>query len=65
MQVFTQALKALKEYEDLERNLAMGPGIRQVTGCIDAGKPHLIYGLKHNQSGRIVVTFSEQKAKEL
>ena len=65
MQVFTQPLKSLKEFEDLEEGLKKGTGILQVSGCIDAQKPHLIYALNNGLSGKIIITFSEQKAREL
>ena len=65
MDSFIQPLKSLKEFEDLEADLKKGTGIRQVSGCIDAQKPHLIYALNNGFAGKIIVTFSEQKAREL
>ncbi len=65
MRSFIQPLAALKEFEDLEAALRKGSGIQQVSGCIDSQKPHLIYALNNGSAGRIIVTFSEQKAREL
>ena len=65
MKAFTQPLASLKEFEDLEAALRKESGILQVSGCIDAQKPHLIYTLNNGSAGRIIVTFSEQKAREL
>ena len=64
MEAFIRPLRELKEFEDLEADLKKGTGIRQVSGCIDAQKPHLIYALHNGFAGKIIVTFSEQKAKE-
>lgn len=65
MDSFIQPLKSLKEFEDLEADIKKGAGIRQVSGCIDAQKPHIIYALNNGFAGKIIVTFSEQKAREL
>ena len=65
MNAFIRPLEVLKEFEDLQEDLKKGSGIRQVTGCIDAQKPHLIYACDNGFAGKLIVTFSEQKAKEL
>lgn len=65
MEAFIQPLKSLKEYEDLEEGLKQLKGIVQVSGCIDSQKPHMIYALNNGFAGKIIVTFSEQKAREL
>ncbi len=89
MNAFTRPLWELKDFEDLEGDLKKGAGIRQVAGCIDSQKPHLICACgcgpekkaaaidaqKRQEPGtssgigsryhKIVVTFSEQKAREL
>ena len=44
---------------------AMQPGLVTISGCIDAQKPHMIYTLGRTRSRRLIVTFHEQKAKEL
>ncbi len=65
MKAFTQPLMSLKEFEDLTAALKKGSGVLQVSGCIDPQKPHLVHTLNNGSAGRIVVTFSEQKAREL
>ena len=40
-------------------------GLVSVTGCMDAQKPHMMYALGIEKKKRIIVTFQEQKAKEL
>ena len=65
MRAFTDSLHQLSEYEDIMRAMQMGKGLVTITGCIDAQKPHMIYTLGNNRKNRIIVTFHEQKAKEL
>jgi transcription-repair coupling factor (superfamily II helicase) len=65
MEAFIQPLKSLQEFLNLEQEVLDRTGVVQVSGCIDAQKPHLIYALNNGFSGKIIVTFSEQKAKEM
>ncbi|MEG0961456.1 MAG: transcription-repair coupling factor [Lachnospiraceae bacterium] len=65
MKSFTEPLPDLKEYEELQNKLTSLKGVVQVSGCIDAQKPHLIYSLWEQKGPKVLVTFNEQKAKEL
>lgn len=65
MRAFTDSLHQLSGYEDMMRAMQAGKGLVAVTGCIDAQKPHMIYTLGNGRRNRIIVTFHEQKAKEL
>lgn len=69
MKTFTEPLQGLKEFEDLEqtlKNMQNGKkGTLQISGCIDAAKTHMIYSVDNGAKNRIIVTFHEQKAKEL
>ncbi len=65
MRAFLEPLRALDEIERLEEQLKKEPGIQMVSGCIDSQKPHLIYGVGNDFKHKIIVTFNEQKAKEL
>ena len=65
MKTFTEPLMGLKEFEDLEAALPKLKGAIQISGCIDAAKPHIIYGVRNGSGNRIIVTFQEQKAREL
>ena len=61
-------LEPFIDFEDIE---AVRKGIRQsnniydISGCIDADKAHLIYGIGHDFSKKLIVTFDELRAKEL
>lgn len=65
MESFTKPLSGLKEYEELKTTLSKEKGIIQVSGCIDVQKPHLIYSLSKEKEKKLIVTFNEQKAREL
>ncbi len=65
MQAFIEPLKAWKDYEEIEKRLHGLKGTIGISGCIDAQKAHLIYGLGDPAYERLVVTFQEQKAREL
>ncbi len=65
MKAFTKPLQMLQGYDRLQEVLQVQNGVFQVSGCIDAVKPHMIYGVNNGSGNRIIVTFHEQKAKEL
>lgn len=73
MKAYTEPLKELNEYHALRKALLTGTAAfekgRQVpvqaTGCMDAQKSHFIAGLMEQFPVRLVVTYSELKAKEL
>ena len=62
MKTFTEPLLGLKEFEDLQSMLPKLSGIVQISGCIDAAKPHLMYSVNNGSGSRIIVTFQEQLA---
>ena len=65
MRTFTEPLKELKEFETLSEKIHDLHGIVQISGCIDAAKPHIMYSVNNGSGNRIIVTFQEQRAKEL
>lgn len=64
MKTFLRPLQELSGYEDIKRAMDT-EGLVSVTGCMDAQKPHMMYALGTEKKKRIIVTFQEQKAKEL
>ncbi|MGN0291585.1 MAG: transcription-repair coupling factor, partial [Lachnospiraceae bacterium] len=65
MKAVGEVLKDWAEYEKLQSFLKKETGIVQVSGCVDAGKAHMVYGIGNGFQKRIIATFSEQKAREL
>ena len=63
MQAFLNPLKEWKDYEAIERKLPDLKGTIEISGCMDAQKAHLIYGIGGQSYSRLIVTFQEQKAK--
>lgn len=64
MKAFTNVLRELGGYEEMTKAMKES-GLLSITGCIDAQKPHLIYTLAQARKKRLIVTFHEQKAREL
>ena len=64
MRAFLDPFRELSGFEDLIKQ-ARELGLVTVTGCIDAQKPHIIYACNNGHKNKIIVTFHEQKAKEL
>ena len=65
MQTFLDPFLQLKEFEDIKYQLKKNRGILQISGCIDSQKEHLIYGLSREFANRVIITYSDQKAKEI
>ena len=58
-------LRELGEYEDILRQLNTQQGKVSVGGCVDSQKLHMIYGLSGDYDVKLIVTYSDMKAKEL
>ena len=65
MNAFLEPLKKLPGFEEMERILQKEQGLITVSGCTDAQKPHMMYALNNGLFDKIIVTFHEQRAKEL
>ena len=65
MRTYTEPLQELKEFQDASAALRKGQTPVQITGCIDSQKCHLIYGLSETYRTRLIITYNEQKAKEI
>ena len=65
MDAFVSPLHELGSFEELERASAKEGTVLSATGCMDAQKPHMMYGWNNGRGMRVIVTFNEQKAREL
>ena len=63
--LFKQPLLELKDFEDMSDVLKRGQGPVQVSGCLDSQKVHLMSQLGEEIPYRLVVTYSELRAKEI
>ena len=60
MDAFVRPLYELNSFEELE-HFAEKPGtVISASGCMDAQKPHMMYGLNNGRGTRVIVTFNEQ-----
>ena len=65
MKTFLEPLKQLSGFSDLMKRAQKETGLYSITGCIDSQKPHMVYACSDDRKKNIIVTFYEQKAKEL
>ena len=65
MKIFQETIKELGGFSELERLAEKKTGLVAVTGCIDAQKNHMIYGFGDPRRSKLVVSFSENRAREL
>ena len=63
MKTFLEPFKSLQAVESLREALALSGKIYDITGCAD--KAHLIFGIGHDVSHKLIVTSDELKAREL
>ena len=63
MKTFLNSHAGLKEFEDLEAALPKLSGVIQISGCIDAAKPHMMYSIGNGSGNRIIVTLSGTKSE--
>jgi len=65
VKAFVEPLESLSGFTELKKALKKQAGLYSITGCIDPQKPHMMYGCNDGRRNHIIVTFHEQKAKEL
>lgn len=65
MKTFVEPLSELKEYNKLRELLEKGVQPVHITGAIDSQKGHFIYALGAEYPVKIILTYSEMKAKEI
>lgn len=65
MKTFNEPLAELREFNDLNEYLTLRKLPVMVTGCIDSQKCHLIDALSEQYPFRLIITYSELKAKEI
>ena len=65
MKAIEEVLNDWADYEKIREFLKKEKGIIQISGCVDAGKAHMVYGVGNGFGKKIIATFSEQKASQL
>ena len=65
MKSFVEPLRNLEGFAQMQKQAVKEKGLYSITGCMDAQKPHMMYACSDGRKHNIIVTFHEQKAKEL
>ncbi len=65
MKTFLAALEERPDITELRKALKKGPGLYELSGCIDNAKSHIIYTTGIEAPARLIVTESESRAREL
>ena len=64
MKTFTEPLKELKEFETLSAGVHDLRGIAQISGCIDAAKPHIMYSVNNGSGTESLLRFRSREQKK-
>ena len=65
MNTLVTLLKELGEYEEICKALKKEQGKASVSGCVDSQKLHMVYGTDQGYDVKLIVTYSDMKAKEI
>ena len=64
MQALLAPLGELADYQEILKVRKKEEGIIQIAGCVGSQKTHLMYALGDGVEYRVIVFFSEEKAKK-
>ena len=65
MRALLAPLEELGEYEEIKKMLVKDRASVALSGCVDSQKLHMIYGIGEEFRYKMIVTFSDLRAKEL
>ena len=65
MKAFLTPLQGLAEFEQTKEKSKTNKGILQVSGCMEAQKSHLMYGLSGIAPYRLILAEDERRAREI
>ena len=65
MQALLAPLKELAEFGDMQESIRKNTGPLSVTGCVDSQKLHMIYGLSEGRKVKVIVTYSDIRARQI
>ena len=65
MELFTEPLRQLREYEELRALMRKTEGVLSLTGCVEAQKAHMIHGLSYDVPLVLAVAENDLAAKQL
>ena len=65
MQAILAPLMEIAEYDEIKKNLQEKTGPVSLTGCVDSQKLHIIYGLGQSDRYKLILTYSDLRAREI
>lgn len=65
MRALVAPLKNLAGYDEMIKLLNGEPAVLALSGCVDSQKLHMVYGLGESFSCKLIVTFSDLRAREI
>ncbi len=65
MQALLQPLKELAEFDEIKSSIRNKNEIVSISGCVDSQKLHMVYGLSEGLKYKVIVTYSDLRAKEI
>lgn len=65
MQALLAPLRELAEYDQVREDIRKGRTPVALSGCVDSQKLHMVYGLSDGIRFKVIVTYSDLKAREL
>ena len=65
MNTLLAPLKELGEYDEIVKVLAKKSGKVSVSGCVDSQKLHMVFGTDRDYDVKLIVTYSDIRAREL
>ena len=65
MQALLAPLTELAEYSDIKNCIQKKKDVTAVSGCVDSQKLHMLYGLSEGVKYKVIVTYSDLRAKEI
>ena len=65
MQALLQPLSELAEFSEIKSDIRKKCGVTSINGCVDSQKLHMIYGLSEGLRYKVIVTYSDLRAKEI
>ena len=65
MKAFLEPFQQLEVYEKVKEKLKKNRGVQLLSGCVDSQKVHAAYCLWQGFLHRVIITYSEARAKEI
>lgn len=65
MNTFYEPLLQMEAFDQIREALKKEERLQLITGCVDSQKTHLMYGLGRGYPVKLILTYSELKAKEI